>query len=161
MGSSQALFVSLGLSKMVFIIWDHHSALPLHLGCCHTGFIWVSVHLGCTWEGVLHRGVEGSWPTSHWGWGHGHLPKTISISSLSSSPPALPWRQHLNICHSRFMLWGKSCPPFYVTLLNFESIRKGLSPWKLISLLPWFPLQKIFREARGARREHEEEKKGG
>lgn len=108
-----------GLSKMVFIIRDHRLALPRRLGCCHMGFILVSVHLGCTWEGVLHGGVEGSGPASHSGWRHGHLPRGASVSPLSSSPPALPWWQYLNICHSRFMLWGESCSLFLLLFIFF------------------------------------------
>lgn len=54
---------------------------------------------------------------------------------------------------------GKHCI-FYVSLLNFKTIRKGLSLSILISLLPWFPLKKIFRKARRAERGDVEEKQG-
>lgn len=54
---------------------------------------------------------------------------------------------------------GKHCI-FYVSLLNFKTIRKGLSLSILISLLPWFPLKKIFREATRAGSGDVEEKQG-
>ena len=273
MAGSQALHFPPGFLRwFFFIIWDHHLALPLHLGCCLTVFVLVS---GCICDArkILQGGLERSGPDSHWGqvsqwsWAQHHLCCCCSVSkscptpwtaahqaSLSFTiswsllklmsielvmpsnhlilghPLLLPsifpsirvfsnesvlcirwpkyWSFSFSISPSNERSWlvsfrtdwfdcfavqgtlksllqhhyskasiiwhsaslsppylplyppclaavtvsetsvtgdwssglSKHCPSFYVSLQDFGSARKGLSPLKLISLLPWFPL---------------------
>ena len=90
MAGSQAQHFPPGfLRRFFFIIWDHHLALPLHLGCCPTVFVLVS---GCICDAreILQGGLERSGPDSHWG----------QVSQWSRA------QQHLCCCCSVF----KSCP---------------------------------------------------
>lgn len=156
MGSCLTLFLSRRFPKMVFLSWNLSSTPFIRATSC-----WSVL---CTWGAWGKRVCKIGWLSQ------GLPPLGQGLWSPKNTASS-PWSPNHTLTHTGTLSKCLSLEIYILCIcvaspaivffffLNFQSIRKRVSMFIVISWLPWFPLVTIFREARRPGRGDGEEKR--